>query len=48
VTTTETIRICVEDAGRQVRMVSQHVQWTPLLLVISISACENTHSVALG
>jgi len=27
---------------------SQRVQWTPLLLVISIFACENTHSVALG
>jgi len=24
------------------------VQWTPSLLVISIFACENTHSVALG
>jgi len=27
---------------------SQRVQWTPLLLVISIVSCENTHSVALG
>jgi len=24
------------------------LQWTPLLLVNSIFACENTHSVALG
>jgi len=24
------------------------LQWTPLLLMISIFACENTHSVALG
>jgi len=47
VTTTETIRCtCVENAERQVRMFFQ--QWTPLLLVISIFACENTHSVALG
>jgi len=29
-------------------MFSQHVQWTPLLLVGSIFACENTHRVALG
>jgi len=48
VTTTETIRTCVENAERQVRMFSQRVQWTPLLLVISIFACENTHNVALG
>jgi len=38
----------VENAERQVRKFSQRVQWTPLLLVISIFACENTHSVALG
>jgi len=37
-----------ENAERQVRMSSQCVQWTPLLLVISIFACENMHSVALG
>jgi len=36
VTTTETIRTCVENAEQQVRMFSQRVQWTPLLLVISI------------
>jgi len=24
------------------------LQWTPLLLVVSTFACENTHSVALG
>jgi len=48
VTTTETIRTCVGNAERQVQMFSQHAQWTPLLLVISIFACENTHSVALG
>jgi len=24
------------------------LQWTPLLLVVSIFACGNTHSVALG
>jgi len=47
-TTTETIRTCVENAERQVRMFSQRIQWTPLLLVVSIFACENTHSVALG
>jgi len=29
-------------------MFSQRIQWTPLLLVISIYECENTHSVALG
>jgi len=27
---------------------AQRVQWTPLLLVISIFACEKPHSVALG
>jgi len=47
-TTTETIRTCIENAKRQVRMFSQRLQWTPLLLVISIFACKNTHSVALG
>jgi len=31
VTTTETIRTCVENAERQVRMFSQCVQWTPWL-----------------
>jgi len=31
-----------------VRRFSQRVQWTPLLLVISIFACEKPHSVALG
>jgi len=36
------------NAERQVRRFSQRVQWTPLLLMISIFACENTHSVALG
>jgi len=29
VTTTDTIRTCVENAERQVRMFSQCVQWTP-------------------
>jgi len=29
-------------------MFSQRVQWKPLLLVISIFTCKNTHSVALG
>jgi len=48
VTTTDAIRTCVENAERQVWMFSQRVQRTPLLLVISIFACENTHSVALG
>jgi len=24
------------------------LQWTPLLLVVSMFGCENTHSVALG
>jgi len=48
VTTTDAIRTCVENAERQVRMFSQRIQWTPLLLVISNFACENTHSVALG
>jgi len=48
VTTTETIHTCVENAERQVRMFPQRVQWTPLLLVISIFTCENSHSVALG
>jgi len=48
VTMTETIRTCVENAERQVRMFSQRVQWKPLLLVISIFACENMHRVALG
>jgi len=46
--TTDVIHTCVENAERQVRMFSQRVQWTPLLLVISIFACENTHSLALG
>jgi len=36
------------DAERQVRMFSQRVQWTPLLLVVSMFTCANTHSVALG
>jgi len=48
VTTTDVIRTCVENAERPVRMFSQRVQWTPLLLVVSMFACENTHSVALG
>jgi len=48
VTRTDAIRTCVENAERQVRMFSQRVQWTPLLPAISIFACENTHSVALG
>jgi len=29
-------------------LASLMLQWTPLLLVISIFACENTHRVALG
>jgi len=48
VTTTETIRTFVQNAERQVRMFSQRIQWTPLQIVVSIFACENTHSVALG
>jgi len=32
--TTDTIRICVQNAEGQVRMFSQRIQWTPLLLVI--------------
>jgi len=48
VTTTDAICNCGGNAERQVRRFSQRVQWTPLLLVISIFACENTHSVALG
>jgi len=47
-TTIETIRTCVQNAERQVRMFSQRIQWTPLPPVVSISTCENTHSVALG
>jgi len=46
VTTTDAIRTCVENAERQVRRFSQRIQWTPLLLVVSMFACENTHSVA--
>jgi len=34
VTTTETIRTCVQNAERQVRMFSQRIQWTPLLFVV--------------
>jgi len=34
VTTTETIRTCFQNAERQVRMFSQRIQWTPLLLVV--------------
>jgi len=45
---TETIRTCVQNAERQVRMFSQRIQWTPLLLVVYMFACENMHSVALG
>jgi len=39
---------CGGKAERQVRRFSQRVQWTPLLHVISIFACEKPHSVALG
>jgi len=46
--TTDTIRTCVQNAELQVQMFSQRIQWTPWLLVVSIFACENTHSVALG
>jgi len=45
---TDAIRTCVENAEQQVRMFSQRIQWTPLLLVVSMFACENTHRVALG
>jgi len=45
---TDAICNCGGNAERQVRRLSQRVQWTPLLLVILIFACENTHSVALG
>jgi len=48
VTTTDAICNCGENAEQQVRMFSQRVQWTPLLLVVSTFACENTHSVVLG
>jgi len=48
VTTTDAICNCGGNADWQVQRFSQRVQWTPLLLVISIFACENTHSVALG
>jgi len=48
VTTADAISTCAENAVRQVRMFSQRVQWTPLLLVVSMFACKNTHSVALG
>jgi len=48
VTTTDAICNCIENAEWQVRRFSQRIQWTPSLLVISISACENTHSVTLG
>jgi len=34
VTTTEKIRTCVQNAERQVRMFSQHIQWTPLLCTV--------------
>jgi len=34
VTTTETIRTCVQNAERQVQMFSQRIQWTPLLPVV--------------
>jgi len=43
---TDAIRTCVENAERQVRRFSQRVQWPPSLLVISMFACENMHSVA--
>jgi len=36
--TTDAIRTCVEKAERQARMFSHRVQWTPLLLMISIFA----------
>jgi len=36
VTTTDAICTCIENAERQVRMFSQLVQWTPLLLVVSM------------
>jgi len=48
VTTTDAICNCGGNAERQVRRFSQRVQWTPLLPVISIFACEKPHSVALG
>jgi len=31
---TETISTCVQNAERQVRMFSQRIQWTPLLLAV--------------
>jgi len=46
--TTDASRTCVGNAERQVRRFSQRIQWTPLLLMISMFACKNTHSVALG
>jgi len=48
VATTDVICNCGGNAERQVQRFSQLVQWTPLLLVISIFACEKPHSVALG
>jgi len=48
VTTTDAIHTCVQNAERQVRRFFQRIQWTPLLLVVSMFACENTHSVVLG
>jgi len=35
---TDASRTCVENAERQVRRFSQRIQWTPLLLVVSMFA----------
>jgi len=45
---TDAIRTCFQNSDPQAQMFSQRIQWTPLLLVVSMFACENTHSVALG
>jgi len=38
---TENIRICFQNAERQVGIFSQLVQWTPFLLVVQIFVFEN-------
>jgi len=47
VTATDAICNCGGNA-EQVQRFSQLVQWTPLLLAVSIFTCEKPHSVALG
>jgi len=49
-----TVRILTAIANRRFKNerfiyhASLTLQWTPLLLVVSMFACENTHRVALG